>query len=177
MHLTSLSYHFRQPFQVPANAAYVWCTDLGPDDGALLPERTERTVQRLTKDALIMTDTTYPRGRPLRIRRLVWLDPDTRSWTNTHLDGPRRHSQFWYRIVPDGPKRSHLERGSLCLVRTARPLTAREIVARTGELRDYDAGVWRRQFAPAMERELRGAPKRRRRRREYAAPPPAAGRL
>lgn len=155
MPLVSLRYQFRQPLAAPARAAYSWCTDFGPADGPLFPERTRRTVVHLSEDALIMTDTTYPGGRPRRIRRLVRLNPEERAWTNTHLDGPYRGSQYWYRIRADGPRRSHLEFFGLRLERSDRALSAAERARRSEACRRHDAGAWRRHLAPALARELR----------------------
>lgn len=155
MPINSLPYRFRQRLRAPAQAAYQWCTDFGPGDGDLFAERTERTVRALTDDALVMCDTTYSRGRPLRIHRLVRLRPTERSWTTTHLDGPYRNSQYWYRIVPLGRSSSALEFTGLRLERTRRPLTSAERKARADACRREDAQEWARQLAPALERSLR----------------------
>ena len=102
MPLYSLQYVFRQPLNAPPKAAYSWCTDFEPADGKLFPVKWRRSVRRLSKDALVLTDTTYPAGRPRRIHRLVRLNPSEMAWTNTHLDGPFRHSQY---LVPDCTRR------------------------------------------------------------------------
>ena len=154
MPILSLAYRFRQPLRAPAREAYAWCTDFGPDDGRLFSERTERSVRRLGDGALVMTDTTYPRGRPRRIHRLVRLHPSEMAWTNTHLDGPYRHSQYWYRIVSDGPGRCHLEFVGLRLEASRRRLSATETARRAEERRRSDSGEWRRRLAPALERDL-----------------------
>jgi len=152
----SVRYHFRQPLAAPAPAAYAWCTDFGPADGALFSARTRRTVRWIAEDALVMTDTTYPGRRPLRIQRLVRLDPEARAWTNTHLDGPYRGSQYWYRVVADGARRSHLEFRGLRLEASARRLSAAEVDRRSAECRRADAGEWRRRLAPALARDVGG---------------------
>ncbi len=149
----SLRYRFRQTFRVPAPAAYAWCTDFGPADGPLFPERTRRAIQRRSEDALVMADTTYPHRRPIRIRRLVRLFPEERAWTNTHLDGPYEGSQYWYRIVADGPRRSHLEFLGLRLEQHRRALSATETARRARECQRHDADTWRRHLAPALERD------------------------
>ena len=153
MPTVSLRYQFRQPFHVPADLAFQWCTDFGPSDGKLFAQPTRRTVRWLNKDALVMTDVTHPEGGTRTIRRLVRIDRHGRAWTNTHLDGPFRHSQYWYRVVTDGPRRSHLEFVGLRLVRTARRLSNSEVARRAEEERRSDSGEWRRYLAPALERE------------------------
>lgn len=155
MAVVSVKYRFSQPFAVPARTAYEWCTDFGPGDGALFSQKTRRSVRRLADDALIMTDVTFPPGGPRRIRRLVRLDPARLAWTNTHLDGPFRHSQHWYRIVADGPSRSHLEFVGLRLERSSRSLTRSETLRRSEANRRSDSGEWRHCLAPALERDCR----------------------
>jgi hypothetical protein len=154
MPIYSLRYNFRQPLGVPARAAYAWCTNFEPDDGRLFPERWVRSVRRLSEDALVLTDTTYPAGRTRRIHRLVRLSPSEMAWTNTHLDGPFRHSQYWYRVVPDGTRSCHLEFRGFRLVTSPRPLSASEIVRLTDRERRSDSNLWRLRMAPALRRDL-----------------------
>ena len=71
----SLRHGFRQKLRVPARAAYTWCTDFRNDDSRLFSERMRRNVQQISEDTVVMTDLTYPGGRPRRIRRLVRMDP------------------------------------------------------------------------------------------------------
>jgi len=155
MPLVSLRYRFRQPFPVPARAAYAWCTDFGPGDGRLFAARTERRVERLADDTVLLTDTTYPNGRRRRIRRLVRLHPAEMAWTNTHLDGPFRYSQYWYRIVADGARHSHLEFEGFRLVQRARRASSTEVARLAAAERAGDAKTWREQLAPALVRSVR----------------------
>jgi len=159
MVLVSVRYRFSQSFGVSAPTAYRWCTDFGPEDGPLFSERTRRSIRRLSGDALVMTDVTFPSAGPRRIRRLVRIDPAHMAWTNTHLDGPFRYSQFWYRIVADGPNKSHLRFVGLKLENSLRPLTRSETARRSVSNKRSDSGEWRRRLAPALERDCqaRGA--------------------
>jgi hypothetical protein len=154
MPLYSLHYSFRQPLRAPAKAAYAWCTAFEPGDGKLFPVKWQRSVRRLSGDALVLTDTTYPAGHPRRIHRLVRLDPSEKAWTNTHLDGPFRHSQYWYRIVSDSPRSCHLEFRGFRLVTSPRALSASEIARLTDLERRSDADLWRLRMAPALRRDL-----------------------
>jgi hypothetical protein len=156
MPLVSLRFRFRQPFPVPARAAFAWCTDFGPGDGRLFESRTERRVKRLAADTLVLTDTTYPNGRRRRIRRLVRVHPAEMAWTNTHLDGPFRYSPYWYRIVPDGPRRSHLEFEGFRLVTRHGRTPASEVARLSAAERTADASTWRTLLAPALVRDVRG---------------------
>lgn len=157
MTINSLRFEFRQPFRVPARAAFDWCVDFRPSDGKLFEQRWRRKVRRLSPDALILTETTYPEGKVRVIQRLVRVNEKALAWTNTHISGPFRHSQYWYRVVPDGARRSHLEFTGLRLVRTPRALSAAEKARLTEEERSGDSGLWRRRLAPALERDLAGA--------------------
>ncbi len=152
--IASLRFGFRQPLRASAREAYVWCTDFEPNDGKLYSQRWERSVRRLSEDALVLTDTTYPGGKRRRIHRLVRLNPTELAWTNTHLDGPFRHSQYWYRIVSDGPRESHLEFRGLRLVSTSRKLSTSETARLTEKERREDFALWRRRLAPALAGDL-----------------------
>lgn len=155
MPVVSLRYRFRQNLGVPARAAFEWATDFEPEDGRLFSRTTKRAVRRLTRDTMILTDLTYPEGRPRRIRRLVRIDPRTMAWTNTHLDGPFRHSQFWYRIVPHGRNASHLEFEGLLLETVGRRLSAAQIARRASLNQRHDAAEWRHYLGPALEAGVR----------------------
>jgi hypothetical protein len=150
----TLEYKFRQRLNAPAKAAYAWCTDYEPADGKLFLEKWERSVRQLSKGALILTDTTYPRGRHRRIHRLVRLIPSELSWTNTHLDGPFQHSLYRYRIVPDGSRRSHLEFYGSRLVTSLKSLSRAEVARLAAEEKRADSVLWRRRFAPALKKDL-----------------------
>jgi len=154
MPLYSLRFNFRQRLSAPQEAAFGWCTDFGPEDGKLFLVKSRRSVRRLTKDTLVLTDTTYPKGHPQRIHRLVRLSPSEMAWTNTHLDGPFRHSQYWYRIVSDGARSCHLEFRGFRLVTTARVLTASEVARLTDLERSTDSKLWRLRIAPALRRDI-----------------------
>jgi hypothetical protein len=154
MPIISLQYGFRQNLSAPAREAFRWCTDFGPADGKLFSQPTQRSVRWLNEEALVMADVTRSAGRPLRIHRLVRIFPTELAWTNTHLDGPYRHSQYWYRIVPDGPRKSHLEFLGLRLERSPRRLSPAAIARKAEECRREDSGDWRTRLAPALARDL-----------------------
>lgn len=155
MSLNSARFSFSQPFRVSARRAYEWCTDFRSSDGRLFEQKWQRQVRRLSEDTLILVDTTWPDGRRRVINRLVRLNPEEFSWTNTHLTGPFRHSQYWYRIFPDGGRRSHLVFSGMRLVRTAKPLSAAKVAGIAAEERRGDSTLWRTRIAPELERELR----------------------
>jgi hypothetical protein len=153
MPVIALRYAFRQPFRASAEEAFAWCTDFRSADGELFEDGRTRRVRRRAEDTILMTD--IPRrgsGRP-RITRLIRIFPEEMAWTNTHISGPYRDSQFWYRIERDGPRRSHLEFRGLKLERRARRL-APSTVARLARAEGRsDAKTWRTQLAPALDAE------------------------
>lgn len=151
---TSLTFRFEQPFGVPAQAAFDWCTDFREEDARAWPYPLRRRLEWLTKDALLMTDVSFPEGKRRRIQRLVRINPAERSWTNTHVSGPFRHSQYWYSVVPDGPRRSHLEFRGLRVITTPRKLDRKTVTRLTEEERRGDVTLWRKYLAPALERDL-----------------------
>ncbi len=155
MQTIALRYAFRQPFRAPADEAFAWCTDFRPSDGGLFRDGRTRRVRRLAEDTFLLTD--IPRrgsGRP-RISRLVRIFPPERSWTNTHLTGPYRFSQFWYRIEPDGTRRSHLVFRGLKLERRARRASPSVIARRARAEGRSDAATWRTKLGPALNADVR----------------------
>ena len=154
MNTVSLAYRFRQKFGVAAKDAFDWCTDFGPKDGSLFSTPVRRTVKWVNDSTLVMTDTKQVDGKTVRIARLVRILPSELAWTNTHLNGPYRHSQFWYRIVADGPRRSHLEFTGLA-IREVPGRVSTSARSRLAEgLRKDDAAEWRTRLAPALESDL-----------------------
>jgi len=153
MPVGSVRFRFRQAFRVPARAAYEWCTDFQPADARFFSEKWRREVRRVAEDAIVLTETTWPEGRTRVVQRLVRLSPQDLAWTNTHIAGPFRHSQYWYRIVPDAARRSHLEFTGMRLVRTPKPLSAAERARLAEQERRSDSALWRR-IAPALELEV-----------------------
>jgi hypothetical protein len=160
MVVVSLPYKFRASFNAPAADAYAWATDFGPADAALFGDGRSRAVRRVGPDALVLTDITHPNGRRRRIDRLVRMDPDALSWTNTHLSGPFLHSQFWYHIAADSARKSHLEFRGLKLETHARAISASARARAAEENRREDADLWRRRLAPVLERDVARARRR-----------------
>ncbi len=159
MPLISVNFEFRQRFKVPAKEAYAWATDYRPDDHALMGQRGRRKIERIRDDALILTDTYLNEGgASVTKKRLVRLYPERLSWTNTHLAGPNRHSQFLYVIVPEGRNASHLHFTGR-EIRSAGKLTAKQLAALVAEVRKDDAALWKR-LARAMESDRKPARKR-----------------
>ncbi len=110
MPILTVQYRFRQRFLVSAARAFHWCIDYRPDDLELEGTAGRRKVRWISDDLVLLTDTFFrPARRAIVKTKLVRVRPSELSWTSTHLTGPYRLSQFWYRIVPDGPRRSHLE--------------------------------------------------------------------
>jgi hypothetical protein len=150
----SLRYSFRQPFRASADDAFAWCTDFRPEDGALFQDGRSRTVRRLGPGALMMTDAPARGTGGPRIARLVRVFPEERAWTNTHLSGPFRYSQFWYRVEPDGRHRSRLVFHGLKLEPSSRAVPPEEIERRARAEGRSDARTWRTLLAPALDADL-----------------------
>lgn len=154
MFVNSIRFRFRQNFRASARRAYEWCTDYQPSDSRLFKQKWRREVHQLSDDAIILTETTWPKGRRRVIRRLIRLSPQDLSWTNTHISGPFLHSQYWYQIVPDGSRRSHLVFTGMRLVRTSKRLSPSQKGRLVDEEIQDDSTLWRNRIAPVMEREL-----------------------
>ena len=153
MPLIAFDYRFTVRLPAGADAAYRWATDYRPDDWALMGSRGHRRIQTLADRTLLLTDTVQTDRGSVTKRRLVRLRPDQRSWTNTHVGGPNRHSQFLYRITPRGPRRSTLEFIGLQVEPASRRLSSAQLARRAREVRREDAALWRR-LARAMRADL-----------------------
>lgn len=156
MPVISLGYRFQQPFRQPARDAFRWCTDFGPVDGKFFSPPVRRSVKWTNEDTLVMTDTKRVDGTTTRIQRLVRIYPPDLAWTNTHLTGPYRGSQFWYRVVPDGARRSYLDFIGLALRTVPRSVPPSLAKKMAEVLRKEDSTMWRTRLAPALEQDLEG---------------------
>ncbi len=154
MAILTAQYRFRQRFRVPAAQAFRWCVDFGPADLALEGTRGRRRVRRIADDLVILSDTFLrPAGPPLVKTKLVRIRTSQMSWTSTHLTGPNRFSQFWYRIVPDGPRASHLDFTGLHVERSVSGVGAAAETKLARRLAKADSLGWKK-YATAMEAEL-----------------------
>jgi len=151
----SANYSFRQRFRVPAPKAFRWCLDFTPDDLADSEDHVRRKVLWVSPQTVLLADTlSGPRGRRIRKVKLVQIYPETRSWVSTHIAGPNLHSQFRYRIVPDGPGASALLFDGRELRWSGPTLTAAATRRLAQRLQREDADLWKR-FAVEMERDAR----------------------
>ncbi len=69
----------------------------------------ERRIRHISKNAIVLNDRIKRDGRHIAKQRLVLLYPEKLSWTNTHLAGPNKRSQFVYEIAPEGKGTSRLD--------------------------------------------------------------------
>lgn len=149
-------YTFRQRFRVPAARAFRWCLEFTPEDLADPPENGRRKVGWISPQTVVLDDS-FPgtRGRRVRKVKLVQIYPESQSWVSTHFIGPRRHSQFRYRIVPDGASASALIFEGRELRWDGPKLSPSENRRLAKRLCAEDAALWK-SFALKMERDLAG---------------------
>jgi hypothetical protein len=150
----SVHYSFRQKFGVDADRAFRWCVDYEPADAQLDGSDDRRTVQWLTEDTVLLTDVSLRTGsRPVVQVKLVRIEAGQRKWTSTHLEGPGRFSQAWYRVVANPRGRSHLEFQGLHLeaVPRGRRTPPARVLAR--QMAREGAQAWQI-LAKAMMRDL-----------------------
>src|SRR5271157_1169238 len=127
MHVYSVRYGFKQAFKISAKEAFDWCTDYKPYDFKLMNETGKRRIQKLTKDAILLTETTRRNKKTVTKTKLVRLNKPQLSWTNVHITGPNRHSEFLYKIEPLGKNRSRLNFTGLLIYYSRRALTRRTL--------------------------------------------------
>jgi hypothetical protein len=71
----------------------------------------------------------------------VRLHPERLAWTNTHLAGPNKHSQFWYQMMPVGQWGSRLDFTGLQINYGTAP-SAAKITEMARRLADEDSEMW-----------------------------------
>ncbi len=152
----TLRYGFTQEFDATPKTAYEWCVDYRPDDWGKMGKKGTRKIRKVNDDTIILTDTVWGKEGPVTKQRLVRLNPDRLSWTNTHLNGPNRHSQFLYQVSSEG-KGSKLEFTGLQVFYGARP-SARKASQAAKELAEEDHQMWML-LAQEMRKDLRRARK------------------
>jgi len=138
-------YWFRQRFHVPAAWAFRWCVDFTPYDESTSGNRGSRAVQWLSPRTVLLDDL-FPASRGARVRKvkLVQVYPEQRRWVATHVDGPKRFSQFRYSISASGSKASALLFEGRELSWDGRRLSAAANQRLGRRLRTEDAHEWRR---------------------------------
>ncbi len=114
-------------------------------------ENGKRKIRQLSENTFILTDTFRTGEGTVSKTKLVRLRPEEMSWTNTHIAGPVKYSQFLYKIVPEGQDESRLDFVGLQL--EPREMTSKQVAALARKLRKEDAGAWK-YLARAMEKDL-----------------------
>lgn len=151
----SVHYHFSQCFNVPALKAYKWCTNYDPQDHALMRVNAKREILRISENTIVLTDTYPDKNKSIKKQKLVCLYPNRLSWTNTHLTGPNKYSQYLYQIVPESKMTCRLERASLQVEYSNRKrFNKKEIELLAEKLRNEDSAAWKL-LAAEMERDFR----------------------
>ena len=149
----SVRYNFNQHFAVPALDAYKWCTDYRSNDFRLMGLNGKRSIKPISADAIILIDTFNNDGKLITKKKLVRLDPNKFSWTNTHLAGPNKHSQFLYQITAEEERSSRLEFTGLQIDYGRQKISQKEIASLTRKYREEDSMIWKR-LAKEMEKDL-----------------------
>ena len=153
MHAYSVRYGFSQSFKLPPQDAFDWCTDYKPYDLAIMRETGRRRIRRLTHDAILLTETIVTSNKPVTKTKLVRLNRPELSWTNTHISGSHRHSEFIYKIEPQGKKRSKLKFTGLLICYSKNVLTREKLRKIARDERRADSKAWHH-LAVAMEKDM-----------------------
>ena len=148
----SVRYAFNQSLAAPAASAFYWCTDYQPSDLVIMKEKGKREVRKITDDTILLTETTRKNNRAITKTKLVRMNRESLSWTNTHIAGPNRHSQFLYKIIPEGKKHCRLYFQGLLVQYSRKPLYPQQLRKIAREERRGDSTVWRH-LAAALRQE------------------------
>jgi len=153
MHVYSVTYGFTQPLKLPPQEAFDWCTDYEPYDFTIMRETGKRRIRKLTHDAILLTETTVTSKKTVTKTKLVRLNRPELSWTNTHISGPNRHSEFIYKIEPQGKNRSRLKFTGLLICFSNNVLTREKLRKIARDERRADSRAWH-YLAAAMEKDI-----------------------
>jgi hypothetical protein len=153
MVLVPVHYSFTQKFSVPVEDAFRWSIDYDPDDFSLIGQVGTRKVNKLSEDTFILEDARKMAEGWVMKTRLVRINPERRSFSNTHIGGPTLHSQFWYEFFPEGKGGSRLEFTGLLLYPSDRKLTKAEVGRIAAAEKKGDAAIWKN-LAKAMKADL-----------------------
>jgi hypothetical protein len=153
MVLVPVRYTFSQKFSVPVDEAFAWSIDYDPNDFALMGHEGRRKINKLSDDTFILEDARRTPEGFVEKTRLIRVNHEKRSFTNTHISGPTLHSQFWYEFFPEGKRASRLEFTGLLLLPSDKKLSSKEVAAIAAAEKKTDSAIWRH-LAKAMEAEL-----------------------
>ena len=151
LYARSVRYTFTQSLALPAKEAFEWCTDYQPYDLAMMKEEGKRTIRKITEDTILLTESIPKKNKTITRTKLVRLNRPELSWSNTHISGPNRHSQFLYRILPEGKTRSRLFFRGLYVCYSSRPIPRKQLQRIGREERRGDSTVWRHLAAALRE--------------------------
>jgi len=154
MVLVPVRYSFTQKFSVPVEEAFRWSIDYDPDDFTLIGFEGRRKIKKLSDDTFILQDARKTDEGWVEKTRLVRINPERRSFTNTHITGPTLHSQFWYEFFPEGKGGSRLEFTGLMLYPSKKKLSSEHVAKMAAEERKDDSKIWKN-LAKAMEADLK----------------------
>jgi hypothetical protein len=154
MVLVPIRYSFSQRFSVPVEEAFRWAVDYDPDDFSLMGQEGKRKINKLSEDTFILEDSRKTVRGWVDKTRLIRINPERRSFSNTHISGPTLHSQFWYEFFPQGKRGSRLDFTGLLLYPSEEKLSPREVAKMAAEERRGDSKIWKN-LAKAMEADLK----------------------
>jgi len=154
MVLVPIRYSFTQKFSVPVEEAFRWAIDYDPGDFSLMGQEGRRKINKLSDDTFVLEDARKTEQGWVEKTRLIRINPERHSFTNTHISGPTLHSQFWYEFFPEGKKGSRLDFTGLLLYPSEKKLSSQEVAKMAEDERKGDSKIWKN-LAKAMEADLK----------------------
>jgi hypothetical protein len=151
MPLATIPFFFSVSFDAPARVFYDWATDFQPDDPKLMGHSWKRKVKPVSNGTVILS------GGPVARQRLVQLYPDRLRWTNTHLSGPNKHSQFLYEVKAEGKNACRLDFTGR-QVEELPKVNEKIVAARSRKIAKEDAATWKK-LARAFAAHVKAARK------------------
>jgi hypothetical protein len=154
MVLVPIRYSFTQKFSVPVEEAFRWAIDYDPGDFSLMGQEGRRKINKLSDDTFVLEDARKTEQGWVEKTRLIRINPERHSFTNTHISGPTLHSQFWYEFFPEGKNASRLDFTGLLLYPSEKKLSSQEVAKMAEDERKGDSKIWKN-LAKAMEADLK----------------------
>ena len=160
MVLNAVRYSFSQKFPVPVEEAFRWAIDYDPDDFSLMGQEGRRKINKLSEDTFILEDARKTEKGWVEKTRLIRINPERRSFSNTHISGPTLHSQFWYEFLPEGKGGSRLDFTGLLLYPSEKKLSSEQVAKMAAEEKKGDSKIWKN-LARAMQADLKKSGRKR----------------
>jgi hypothetical protein len=118
----------------------------------LMGRKGSRQIRKISNDVIILTDIIFNGRKSVTKKKLIRLDAKKLFWSNTHLTGPNKYSQFLYQIIPMKQK-SRLAFTGLQANYSKTKVSQKVIKLIENRVKEEDSAIWKR-LAKRMDDDL-----------------------